>query len=417
MKLPRPHPGAAALVTLAATFAACTLNACTPAASRPQAAALPVVTVLAVHRADVPVSTELPGRTSAYQVAQIRARVDGIVLKRDFVEGSDVAVQQPLYHIDAAPYRAALASAEAVLQKNLATLAASNSLLERDRQLVGANAVSKQVFDNAVAAQGQAAADVAAARAARDVARINLDYTTVTAPIHGRIATSLVTKGAYVQAGAATLMTTIEQLDPMYVDIQQSSADGLRLRRALASGQLHGGAADAVKVTLRLADGSVYEHAGKLEFNGVSVDPATGSVTLRALFDNPQHVLLPGMFVQASINQGVHPGAVLVPAAGVTRDRKGQASVLVVGADHKVAQRAVEASSLVDGNWVVDSGLADNEQVIVAGLQKARPGMAVTTVAAPAASTGTAAASTAAPTAAPPAPAGAASATQGGRHG
>jgi membrane fusion protein (multidrug efflux system) len=362
--------------------------ACGQAPHAAAPAAAPQVTVLAVHHADVPISTELPGRTAPYQVAQIRARADGIVQQRSFVEGSDVSSGQLLYRIDPAPYRAALASAQALLQKQQATLAVSNIQLERYQQLVGSNAVSKQVYDNAVAAQGQAAADVAGAKAALDTARINLGYTTVTAPIAGRIATSLVTQGAYVQASSATLLTTVEQLDPIYVDLQQSSAEGLRLRRALASGELHADAAGQIAVKLRLEDGSEYEQPGTLQFSGVAVDTASGSVTLRALFRNPRHLLLPGMFVRASVSQGVQPNAMLVPAASLTRDRQGQASVLVVGADQKVVQRQVQASTLAGGSWVVDSGLADGEQVIVAGLQKVKPGMTVRAVAAQAMTAG-----------------------------
>jgi membrane fusion protein (multidrug efflux system) len=364
------------------------LAACGQAPHAAAPAAAPQVTVLAVHHADVPISTELPGRTAPFQVAQIRARADGIVQQRSFVEGSDVSSGQLLYRIDPAPYRAALASAQALLQKQQATLAVSNIQLERYQQLVGSNAVSKQVYDNAVAAQGQAAADVAGAKAALDTARINLGYTTVTAPIAGRIATSLVTQGAYVQASSATLLTTVEQLDPIYVDLQQSSAEGLRLRRALASGELHAGAAGQIAVKLRLEDGSEYEQAGTLQFSGVAVDTASGSVTLRALFRNPRHLLLPGMFVRASVSQGVQPNAMLVPAASLTRDRQGQASVLVVGADQKVVQRQVQASILAGGSWVVDSGLADGEQVIVEGLQKVKPGMTVRAVAAQAMTAG-----------------------------
>jgi membrane fusion protein (multidrug efflux system) len=362
--------------------------ACGQAPQAAAPAAAPQVTVLAMHHADVPISTELPGRTAPYQVAQIRARADGIVQQRSFVEGSDVSAGQQLYRIDPAPYRATLASAEALLQKQQATLAVSNIQLERYQQLVGSNAVSKQVYDNAVAAQGQAAADVAAAKAALDTARINLGYTTVTAPIAGRIATSLVTQGAYVQANSATLLTTVEQLDPIYVDLQQSSAEGLRLRRALASGELHADAAGQIAVKLRLEDSSEYERTGTLQFSGVAVDTASGSVTLRALFRNPHHLLLPGMFVRASVSQGVQPNAMLVPAASLTRDRQGHASVLVVGADQKVLQRQVQTSSLVEGSWVVDSGLADGEQVIVAGLQKVKPGMTVRAVAAQAMTAG-----------------------------
>src|SRR5476649_1917990 len=256
---PRPATGLNMNPTAISRSAVCVatalLAACGSHDRPPPSPAMPIVTVLTVHRGDVPLSTELSGRTSACQVAQIRARVDGI----------EVKAQQSLYRIDPAPYQAAVASAQAALQKNQATLAATDSQLDRYRQLVGAHAVSKQVFDNAVAAQAEAAAEVASARAALDTARINLGYTTVRTPINGRIATSLVTQGAYVQAGAATLMTTVEQLDPIYVDIEQSSADGLRLRRALSSGQLRADGAGAIKVTLKLEDGSTYERSGTLQ--------------------------------------------------------------------------------------------------------------------------------------------------------
>ncbi|HEX8477145.1 MAG TPA: efflux RND transporter periplasmic adaptor subunit, partial [Telluria sp.] len=274
---------------------------------KPVVAAPPEVTVLAVRHGAVPVSVELPGRTSPFLLAEVRARVDGIVQERMFIDGADVRAGQPLYQIDPAPLRAALASAEAAQQRAQANLASSAAQLDRYKVLVKSDAVSKQEFDNALAAQLQAAAEVASAKAATTTARINLGYTNVTAPISGRSSVSLVTKGAYVQSGSATLLTTIQQIDPMYVDLQQSSAEGLALRRDLASGSLKASDAALSKIALKLEDGSTYAHSGKLELSGVTVDQATGSVTLRAKFPNPDHLLLPGMFVRAALTPGVRP--------------------------------------------------------------------------------------------------------------
>jgi membrane fusion protein (multidrug efflux system) len=241
------------------------------------------------------VTTELPGRTSAHLVAQVRARVDGIVLSRPFTEGADVNASQLLYQIDPAPYRAALASAEAMLARAQATLAAANVLVERYKILLAGNGVAKQDYDNAVAAQGQAAADVATGKAAVQTAQINLGYTSVVSPIKGRIGPSAVTQGAFVQASAATLLATVQQLDPIYVDLNQSSVQGLQLRRDVASGRLKLTGPGQAKVTLLLEDGTQYPLAGSLQFTDVTVDPGTGSVTVRALFPNPKAVLLPGM--------------------------------------------------------------------------------------------------------------------------
>ena len=359
------------------------LGACVQAKQAPAPAAPPEVTVVAVHKQAVPVTTELPGRTSPFLVAQVRARVDGIVLERAFTEGTDVNLKQPLYQIDPAPYRAALDSAKAAEQKARANLASTTALAERYKILLGGNGVSKQDYDNAVAAQGQAAADLAAAKALVQQATLNLGYTSVASPIAGRIGISQVTPGAYVQASQATLLTTVQQLDPIYVDLNQSSAQGLQLRRDLASGRLKASGADAVKVTLFLEDGAQYPLAGHLQFTDVTVDQSTGSVTVRAVFPNPDHVLLPGMFVRARIEQGVNDQAMLVPEQGVTRDAKGQATALVVGADNKVAQRVIQATNTLGNQWVVEGGLAEGERVIVAGTQKVQSGMTVRAVAAP----------------------------------
>jgi membrane fusion protein (multidrug efflux system) len=360
--------------TAAAALAAALLAGCSHPPPPKAAAAPPQVAVLAVHKASVPVFADLPGRTSPYLVAEVRARVDGIVQKRLFAEGADVRAGQPLYRIDPAQYEAQLNSALAAERKAEANLAATRAQADRYKDLLASNAVSKQASDNAVAAAGQAAADVAAAKAAVALARLNLGYTQVAAPIAGRTSTSLVTQGAYVQAGQATLLTTIQQLDPIYVDLTEASAAGLRLRA--------GGLADPAhqpKVTLSLEDGSAYPLPGRLEFSGTSVDPGTGSVKLRAVFANPKGLLLPGMYVRARVEQG-KDDALLVPAKAVAHDPQGRPTVLVVDATGKVGQRVLQASTLQDGAWVVTGGLNDGERVIVAGLQQAKPGMTVRAV-------------------------------------
>src|SRR5882672_880798 len=257
------------------------LGGCVDSKQAPPAPA-PEVSVAAVRKAAVPVVTELPGRTSPYLVAQVRARVDGIVLKREFKEGADVKAGQRLYQIDPAPYRAALDSALGTLQKSQANLAAQSALEERFKQLVGNNAVSKQDYDNAVSTKGQAAADVVFGKAAVQTAKINLGYTDVAAPITGRVGLSAVTEGAFVQASAATLMTTIQQIDPIYVDLNQSSVQGLQLRRDIASGKVKVNGPNQAKVTVFLEDGTQYPVAGTLQFTDITVDPSTGSVTVRA---------------------------------------------------------------------------------------------------------------------------------------
>ena len=341
------------------------------------AAPPPEVSVITARASPVPVTTELPGRTSAYLVAQVRARVDGIVQQRAFQEGSDVSAGQRLYQIDPAPYQAALQSAQAALARARANLQSTTAQAERDKALVAGNAISKQAYINDVAAQSQAAADVAAGIAAVRVATINLDYTDVTAPITGRIGASLVTQGAYVQASAATLMSTIQQFDPMYVDLNQTSVEGLALRQQVASGRIKLNGEDQTPVRLVLEDGSTYTRTGTLEFTDISVAPGTGSVTVRAVFPNPDHVLLPGMFVHAVIDQGRDDKAMLIPQDGVTHDRLGRATVLVVGADSKVLQRSVSASRTLGDSWVVEGGLQEGDRVIVSGVQRARPGMLV----------------------------------------
>ncbi|MDB5864107.1 MAG: family efflux transporter subunit, partial [Betaproteobacteria bacterium] len=315
-----------------------------------------------------------------YLVAQVRTRVDGIVLKRDFTEGADVKAGQRLYQIDPAPFRAALDSAMGALQKSQANLVAMNAQEERYKQLVAGNAVSKQEYDNAVSTQGQAAADVVFGKAGVETAKINLGYTSVVSPITGRTGPSVVTQGAFVQASAATLLTTVQQIDPIYVDLNQSSIQGLQLRRDVASGKVKLNGPAQAKVTLFMEDGTRYPRPGTLQFTDITVDQNTGSVTVRALFRNPGYVLLPGMFVRARIEEGVDENALLVPQVGVTHNPQGQPTALVVGADGKVALRTIQATRTFGDKWVVDGGLNAGDRVIVSGTQKAQPGMTVRTV-------------------------------------
>lgn len=366
---------------ISAATAAVLLAACGPKQSAPPPQT-PEVGVVTVQPTAVPVVTELPGRTSAFLVAQVRARVDGIVLRREFTEGSQVKAGQRLYKIDPAPYIATLNNAKATLAKAQANLVSTTAQANRYKVLVAANAVSKQDYDNAVASEGQAAADVAAGKAAVDTAQINLGYTDVVSPVSGQIGVSQVTPGAYVQASAATLMATVQTLDPVYVDLTQSSLDGLKLRREMQEGRLKTNGPDAAKVSLILEDGRTYSEKGKLQFTDVTVDQGTGSVTVRAIFKNADKVLLPGMFVRARIEEGVNDNALVVPQVGVTHDQKGQPTALVVGNDNKVVLRQLVTSGTYGSNWVVESGLNPGDRVIVQGTDKAKPGMQVKTVAA-----------------------------------
>ncbi|MFM0321647.1 efflux RND transporter periplasmic adaptor subunit [Caballeronia glebae] len=361
---------------ITAATAAVFLAACGQKQSAPPPQT-PEVGIVTVQPTSVPVIADLPGRTSAYLVAQVRARVDGIVLRREFTEGSEVKAGQRLYKIDPAPYIATLNNAKATLAKAQANVASQNALVSRYKILVAANAVSKQDYDNAVAAQGQAVADVAAGKASVDTAQINLGYTDVVSPITGRTGLSQVTPGAYVQASAATLLTTVQQLDPIYVDLTQSSVEGLQLRRQVQEGRLQTEGIHAAKVTLTLEDGRTYTEQGKLQFSDVSVDQSTGSVTVRAIFQNKDRVLLPGMFVRARIQEGMNDHALVVPQIGVTHDQKGTPTALVVNKDDKVELRQLATGGTFGNNWVVDSGLKPGDRVIVNGVEKAKPGMQV----------------------------------------
>ena len=367
-------------LTLAVAAAGCGKKAGPPAPTGPIE-----VGVVTLSPTPVALTRELPGRTSAYRVAEVRARVNGIVLKRLFTEGSDVKEGQPLFTIDPAPYQAALDSAKATLARAEANAANAKLTADRYADLVRDNAVSKQEYENAMASLKAADADVAAARAALDTARINLGYTKVTSPVSGRIGRSAVTEGAYVMAAQATLLATVQQLDPVYVDLTQSSVEVLQLRRQLAEGKLQGAGKDQALVKLVFEDGREYSVPGALQFADVTVDPTTGSIALRALFPNPHKELLPGMFVRARLEQGVAPDAILVPQVGVTRDQKGQPTALVVNAQNKVERRQLVTDRAVGDAWLVTSGVKSGERVIVEGLQKVRPGAEVSAV--PASST------------------------------
>jgi membrane fusion protein (multidrug efflux system) len=356
------------------------LAACGARSSAPPPAGPVEVGVVTIQPAPVTLTRELPGRTAAFRVAEVRARVNGIVQKRLFVEGSDVKAGQKLFVIDPAPYQAALDGAQAALARAEATLANARVVAKRYAELIQTNVVSQQDHDNAMAALKTAEADVAAARAAEQTARINLGYTIVTAPVSGRIGRSAVTEGAFAQAAQATLLATIQQIDPIFVDLTQSADEVLRLRRDLESGKLQGAGQGKARVRLVTEDGREYPQAGTLQFTDVTVDPGTGSIVLRALFGNPKGELLPGMFVRARLDEGVNPQALLVPQVGVTRDQKGLPVAMVVNAEKKVERRLLVTDRAVGNSWLVSEGIQPGDQVIVEGLQKVRPGAQVNPV-------------------------------------
>jgi membrane fusion protein (multidrug efflux system) len=330
----------------------------------------PEVGVVVATPGDVGLITELPGRLEASRVAQVRARAAGILQKRLFREGSDVKAGQPLFAIDAAPYAAALQSAEATLARAQANLTQAAALAERYKPLVAANAVSQQEYANAVAAKKQAEADVAAGRAAVQTARINLGYASVTAPISGRIGRALVTEGALVGQGEATQLAVGQRIDPVYVNFTQSAGEVMRLRRALADGQLQRAASsEAARVRVVLEDGSEYASLGKLLFSDLTVDATTGQITLRAEVPNPKGELLPGLYVRVRLEQAQVANAITLPQQAVTRTQQGD-KITVVGADGKRSQRTVKVGAARNNQWVVLEGLKEGEQVMVDGFQK-----------------------------------------------
>jgi membrane fusion protein, multidrug efflux system len=341
----------------------------------------PEVGVIEVKQQRVALTTELSGRTSANLMAEVRPQVGGIIKKRLFTEGSDVKAGQVLYQIDPASYEAAFASAKATQARAEATLNSTRLKAERYQELVKIKAVSQQDNDDAQAAFKQSEADVAVARAAVETARINLAYTRITAPISGRIGRSTVTEGALVTTNQATALATIQNLGTMYVDVTQSSADLIKLKRNLAAGVMKRDDAVAqARVSLLLEDGSKYSHTGTLKFSEVTVDQSTGSITLRAVFPNPKQLLLPGMFVRAVLEEGVDEQAMLVPQRGVARNPNGDAMVMVVGAEEKVEPRIIKVIRTVGENWLVGEGLKPGDRVILEGIQKARPGTPVNAV-------------------------------------
>ena len=407
---PRSISRAALLLVPLALLAACSKTGDAPGAAAP-AAAPPApppaqVGVVTVATRDVGLVTELPGRLEASRVAQVRARAAGILQKRLFREGSDVRAGQSLFQIDAAPYLATLQSVQATLARAEANLGQTTAQVERFKPLVEANAISKQDYVNAVSAQKSAQADVAAAKAAITTASINVGYAKVTAPISGRIGRALVTEGALVGQGEATQLAVIQQVDPMYVNFTQSAADVMKLRSALAAGQLkRAGGADAAAVTLVLEDGTTYAKPGKLLFSDLTVDATTGQITLRAEVPNPGGQLLPGLYVRVRVEQAQASNVITVPQQAVTRSNQGD-SVMVVAADGKVSPRPVKVSAAKDNQWVVTSGLQPGEQVMVDGFQKLRGNAPVKAVPwTPAGAASSAPTAPAAPAATAPAPA------------
>ena len=354
-------PAVTVLVTAVAL--ATLLSGCGKKEEAAPPAQIPQVGVVTLKAQPYTLTTELPGRTTAFRVAEVRPQVNGIILKRLFTEGADVKAGQQLYQIDPAIYEATANSAKATLQS-------AKSMSDRYKQLVNEQAVSRQEYDTALASTQEA-------QAALQTAQINLRYTKVLAPISGRIGRSIVTEGALVSSAQADAMATIQQLDPIYVDVVQSSVDLLKLRADLDSGKLQKAGDNAAKVKLTLEDKSAYPLEGKLEFAEVSVDPTTGSVTLRAVFPNPEHRLLPGMFVHAQLQAGVSAKAILAPQQGVTRDLKGTPTAMVVNAEDKVELRTLVANRTVGSDWLIESGLKEGDRVITEGLQYVKPGAQV----------------------------------------
>jgi membrane fusion protein (multidrug efflux system) len=341
---------------------------------------VPEVATVTIQSQQLVLTTELPGRTSPHRVAEIRPQVNGIIQKRLFTEGADVKVGDVLYQIDPAPFQAALDSARAALAKSRANLTVTRLKFDRYKGLLAEKAVSQQDYDDKEAALKQAEADIEYCKAAVETARINLDYTRVTCPISGRIGKSNVTDGALVTAYQPLALATIQQLDPIYVDVPQSTTELLRLRRRLAEGRFNQDGTNQNKVKLNLADGAAYPQEGTLQFRDVTVDPTTGSVILRVVVPNPEGVLLPGMFVRAVVEEGTAEQAILVPQQGVSRTPKGDPFALVVSNDGTVEQRMLGLGRAIGDKWLVSSGLSAGERVIVEGTLNVRPGSTVKAV-------------------------------------
>ncbi len=360
-------------VSLLATIASLNIG-CAKKQSAPMSRGPAEVAIVTVQPERVVLTTELPGRTSAFLVAEIRPQVNGIIQQRHFTEGSDVKAGDLLYQIDPAPYQAAFDQAKAALAMAEANLPAIRSRAERLKDLAAIHAVGQQDYDDAAAALQQSEASVATSKAAMESARINLAYTPLRAPIPGRTGKSSVTVGALVTAYQPVPLAVIQQLDPIYIDVTQATADLLQLRRGMASGRLKQDGALQRKVKLLLEDGTPYPLKGTMQFRDVTVDPTTGSVSLRMIFPNPDHILLPGMFVRAVVEEGVSEQALLVPQQGITRDPKGNPVAWVVDQAEKVQQRELELDRAIGNKWLVTKGLAPGDRLIVEGSMKVRPG-------------------------------------------
>ena len=343
---------------------------------QPPAPPTPQVGFVTVSPQSVTLSTELAARTAAYETSEIRPQVNGLITARLFQEGDEVRAGQPLYRIDPQPYQAQVASARAALARAKAAIASNDALARRYGELVKINAIARQDYENAITTAQQARADVAAQEAALRTATIDLGRTTVKAPISGRIGRSAVTTGGLVTASQTTALSTIQRLDPIYVDITQSSVDQLRLRKQLLEGNLSRGA-NAARIRLKLEDGTLYPVEGIVKFADVTVDPATGSQTIRAQFSNPNRLLLPGMYVTAQFVEGTQANALLVPQRAVSRDEKGNPVVMVVGPGNKIVPKTLTAPRTIGDNWLVTAGLAAGDRVIVEGAQNLQPGTPV----------------------------------------
>lgn len=343
-------------------------------------AVIPEVSTVTITPQEVLLTTELPGRVSAFRIAEIRPQVNGIIQKRLFTEGSDVKAGDTLYQIDPAPYKAAYDNAKAALGKAEANLPSIRARAERYKELVAIKAVSQQEYDDAISAFKQAEADVDYWVAQVEIAKINLGYTKITAPITGRIGKSNITDGALVTAHQSMALATIQQLDPIYVDVTQSTTELMQLKRRLEEGRLKHDGKNQNKVKLLLEDGTLYPLEGDLQFRDITVDPTTGSVILRAVFPNPQKILLPGMFVREIVKEGINKQAILAPQQAVSRDTKGNPFTLVVDKDNKVELRPLIVDRTIGDKWLVASGLSPGDQVIMEGIQRVRPGSPVKAV-------------------------------------
>ena len=363
----------ASAISLALWLSGCDMSS--HAASQKQTPPAVPVNIIELTSQPQAITMELPGRSRAYMEAEVRPQVNGIVLARSFTEGGYVEQGQSLYQIDDATYAAALISTKAELKRAEAALASTSATAKRFQELLKTKAISQQDYDQAQAAYLEAKASVAVAKAAINNAEINLAYTKVAAPISGQISKSSVTPGALVTANQGQALAKISQLDPINVDIAQSSTQMLRLKQRIASGQLH--QPETAQVHLILEDGTVYNHKGSMKFAEVTVNESTGAVTLRAEFPNPDGMLLPGMFVRTIVTVGTDPTAILVPQKAITRNPRGQAVAMVVGAENKVEARIVTTAEAIDNQWLITSGLEVGDKVVVEGLQKIRPGAAV----------------------------------------